>query len=1299
LRILLVDDSDLVRRGIRTILADQSQYVICDEAEDAEQGIAKAKEKHPDLVLLDVSLPRGSGIEAARSIRREVPEIKVLLISQTDGAVLREQAAQARADGYVRKHYLAQDLIPALEKLSSAGVSDAAVKAPTVWLQGGGDMGDLIRKKDWSNTPLGPVESWSPTLRVIVQLLLANRFPQLLWWGPEFYCLYNDAYIPILGSKHPWALGRPNSEVWHEIWDTLRPLIETPFHGGPATWMEDIPLELKRRGFVEETHFTIAYSAVPDEKAEGGIGGVLATVHEITEKVIGERRVRMLRDLGVRSAEPKSNEEACRIAEEEIARYAKDVPFALLYLLNEKRDTGQLVCSPGMTPGSSSDVKEIRIESGDHVWPVGEALRNDKIVVVQGLQERLRDVPKGPWLDPPSAAAIVPIRSNLAHQPVGFMIAGLSSRVEFDEKYNDFLELLSSQVATMIANARAYEEERKRTEALAEIDRAKTAFFSNVSHEFRTPLTLLLGPLQDLLSGDQGQLSEAVTDQLHMMNRNGARLLRLVNTLLEFSRIEAGRVEAVYQATDLEAFTSELASTFESATEQAGLKLVVKCGGVGEPVYVDRHMWEKIVLNLISNAFKFTFDGEIVVTVQRVGNEAELRVRDTGVGIPAEEIPRLFERFHRVPNTRSRTYEGSGIGLALVNGLVKLHGGSMSVESTVDQGSTFIVRIPLGQEHLSGNVKHAAETTSTVAGATPFVNEALGWLPDGKKQADAPIDEGVPMAITTSDTERQELPSILIADDNADMRQYLSRLLSDRYQIEAVADGQAAWEAMQRRRPALILSDVMMPRMNGLELLERVRADSQLKDIPIILLSARAGEESRIEGLSSGTDDYLVKPFSARELMARVEAHIKISRVRQQAQIEQSRLAKEYESLFNQAPIGILLIDSEFRVRQINPAAMPEFRNIPNPIGRNYHEVLRSMLAEDSAREIVEIFRRTLETGVPYATFERPSQRIDRKEMGYYDWRVDRIALPEGGYGVVCYFRDSSLHVKARLAVAESQERYRQLTETLEDQVKARTQEVERRNAEIEKQAGQLQELSSRLLKIQDDERRRVARELHDSAGQTLTALGMNLAVIAAELKTGSPNLARHVAESEDLIQHLHQEIRTTSYLLHPPLLDESGLYSALEWYVQGVMQRSELEITLEITREFGRLPRDMELMIFRLVQESINNIHRHAGSKTASIRCMRSAQDVLLVVQDQGKGISKERLAEIPGRAAGVGIVGMRERLRQYGGELRLESDSSGTRVSMRIPLKSEEPTRQNEIRETAASSPATVSNLPRSA
>ncbi|MFY9841100.1 MAG: hypothetical protein WAK55_32440 [Xanthobacteraceae bacterium] len=194
-------------------------------------------------------------------------------------------------------------------------------------------MSELIYAFDWSKTGIGPVEAWSPALRMMVRFLLANRFPLLLWWGPDYVSIYNDAYRPILGTKHPWSLGQPLSECWKEIWHILRPLVDTPFHGGASTWNDDLLLEINRHGFVEETHFTIAYSPVPDESTPTGIGGVLATVHEITDKVVSERRVGALRDLGAATIETKATaEEACRFAASTLARHEREVPFALLYL-------------------------------------------------------------------------------------------------------------------------------------------------------------------------------------------------------------------------------------------------------------------------------------------------------------------------------------------------------------------------------------------------------------------------------------------------------------------------------------------------------------------------------------------------------------------------------------------------------------------------------------------------------------------------------------------------------------------------------------------------------------------------------------------------------------------------------------------------------------------------------------------------------------------------------------------------------------------------------------------------------
>ncbi|HEY6984070.1 GAF domain-containing sensor histidine kinase, partial [Reyranella sp.] len=654
----------------------------------------------------------------------------------------------------------------------------------TDFLAGGGEMGALIRARDWSRTPLGPVEGWSLSLRMMVGFLLANRFPLLLWWGPDYISIYNDPYRPVLGAKHPSALGQPVRECWSEIWDVLQPLIDTPFRGGAATWMEDLPLEINRHGFVEETHFTVAYSPVPDDTAPNGIGGVLATVHEITEKVVGERRIAALRDLGARTGEARTAEQACAIAAEALARHPRDVPFALVYLLDDAGSEARLAATVGVATGDPVAPQVIgldpdRTQAGP--WPFTEVLRGGQAVTIDDLARRFEKVPAGPWSDPPSSAVVVPIRSNVAHRLAGFLVAGASPRLRLDEQYLSFFDLAAAQVATAVATARALEQERRRAEALAEIDRAKTMFFSNVSHEFRTPLTLMLGPLEDALAG--GDLPVIERLRLELAHRNSLRLLKLVNSLLDFSRLEAGRAQASYEPVDLAVLTDELASNFRSACERARLALAVDCSPLGRPVHVDRDMWEKIVLNLLSNAFKFTFEGEIVVRLRGVDGHAVLTVRDTGVGIVADELPRLFERFHRIEGQRSRTYEGSGIGLALVHELVKLHGGTIGVESEEGRGTTFTVALPFGTAHLPADRLGAGRGLApTSVRAAAYVEEALRWL--GDEQAAAPDGTGV--IEQPAGEARAALPGmpagmlpdgarILLADDNADMRAYVRR--------------------------------------------------------------------------------------------------------------------------------------------------------------------------------------------------------------------------------------------------------------------------------------------------------------------------------------------------------------------------------------------------------------------------------------------------------------------------------------------------------------------------------------------
>ncbi|MET0424432.1 MAG: SpoIIE family protein phosphatase, partial [Actinoplanes sp.] len=346
--------------------------------------------------------------------------------------------------------------------------------------------------------------------------------------------------------------------------------------------------------------------------------------------------------------------------------------------------------------------------------------------------------------------------------------------------------------------------------------------------------------------------------------------------------------------------TADLASVFRSAVDRAGLTFEVSCPPLPEPVYLDRSMWEKVVLNLLSNALKFTFDGGIRVSLSAGDGHAVLTVADTGIGVAAAEMPRLFERFHRIENARSRSNEGSGIGLALVQELVGLHGGTITADSTPGQGTTFTVRVPFGLAHLPAEAVRPAESVGEVAAADPFVQEALRWLPDH-----TPAE----VAGTAGGGAR-----VLVADDNADMRDYLSRLLrSAGYTVSEVGDGQDALDAARGAAPDLIVSDVMMPRLDGLQLVQALRADPRTASVPVLLLSARAGQESSIEGLQAGADDYLVKPFSAAELLARVRANLELARLRSHHARWRSALVESLQEAF-------FICDENGAVIEINAA-------------------------------------------------------------------------------------------------------------------------------------------------------------------------------------------------------------------------------------------------------------------------------------------------------------------------------------------------------------------------------------------
>ncbi|CAO1295003.1 unnamed protein product [Diamesa hyperborea] len=758
------------------------------------------------------------------------------------------------------------------------------------WLKGNDEIIKIIQSVDWKKTGIGPIKFWPQNFKSVLNLCLEALYPIGIYWGPEFVLFYNESWRPIAGNKHPQSFGQKGAEVWFEIWDVIGPMFRNVFETGEVVLKTDQLLPLERFGYVEECYFNFNLS--PIRTATGKVEGIFNVAIETTYRVLNERRTQFLQKLGAQTSATKSASETCTIAAKLISENPIDIPFSLLYMIDEE-DKIIFTASTGIIAPHPLIPENILLTKLGNIideWHIVSAAQNGKAQIISDTSLWSNIMKDKYWPENPKEAWSFPI-PTIGHSGIaGVLIVGVSPRLSFDTNYQTFISLVCANIASAISNARTHEAERRRSEALAEVDRVKTAFFSNVSHEFRTPLTLMLGPIEDLLNNNHEHLSPYQSSQIEIVHRNSLRLLKLVNTLLDFSRIEAKRVEAVYEPIELASFTTDLASSFRSAIEKAGMKFTIDCTPLPELVYVDKDMWEKIVLNLISNAFKYTLEGEIKVTLRATSITADLIVSDTGIGIPEKELPKVFQRFHRVQGAKGRTHEGTGIGLALVQELVKLHGGIVTVKSTLGKGTEFTVNIPLGSKHVPQDRVFDAKkdlSPSTVH-TEAYIEEALRWIQIPTSKETIQHNQVHPQEVLSKEValkfeknnEKIQRKKIVLADDNADMRDYVAKLLDEHFDVTVTANGKEALDAIYELKPDLLLSDVMMPVMDGIELLKELRNDPNYQTIPIILLSARAGEESKTSGIGLGADDYLTKPFSAKELQVRVQTQLNLSEMR-----------------------------------------------------------------------------------------------------------------------------------------------------------------------------------------------------------------------------------------------------------------------------------------------------------------------------------------------------------------------------------------------------------------------------------
>jgi signal transduction histidine kinase len=582
----------------------------------------------------------------------------------------------------------------------------------------GGEMGERIRNFDWSTTPLGDPASWSQSLKTSISICLNSNFPIALYWGKDLTLIYNDAWSPIPGKKHPWALGQPAKKVWPDIWNDIEPQFIKAFNGEPGG-STDALLPMQRHGYIEECYFDFTFTPVHGES--GKIEGIFNAVIETTYRILNESRSNFLNELTFFLTPAKTKEEVFAKLESFFRKNNKQVPFA--FICAERNGQFDLI-------GSTHDAITGSILKKP--FPFDKLTSSEGIIFIDDLGEYLTEIPKGYWPEEPKEAVMIPLVDS-GGKLTEVIVCGINARRRYDEAFEAFFASVSNIISKTLNVLTTLAEERKRAEAFAEIDKAKTLFFSNISHEFRTPITLMLGPLEELLNRAAVHFDNSDRQNLEVTHRNSLRLLKLVNSLLDFSRIESGRHKATYVLTDICTYTKSLASNFRSVIEKAGLQFEVDTDAFIQPLYIDREMWEKIVFNLLSNAFKYTLSGKITISLSVDGDNALLTVEDTGVGIPESELPRMFERFHRVQSNAGRTYEGTGIGLSLIKELVQLHSGTISVESEEGKGSRFKVSIPFGKDHLPLNQVQETDNGLNDIISDAYVEEAvtlLGSNPD-----------------------------------------------------------------------------------------------------------------------------------------------------------------------------------------------------------------------------------------------------------------------------------------------------------------------------------------------------------------------------------------------------------------------------------------------------------------------------------------------------------------------------------------------------------------------------------------
>jgi signal transduction histidine kinase/CheY-like chemotaxis protein len=680
----------------------------------------------------------------------------------------------------------------------------------------GGDAGRSIAAFDWSATTLGPMAAWPFALRQAVALMLRTPFPVHVSWGPDLVLLHNDAFRSVLGSTRSPAIGRGLRDCFASEWESfIAPRLRSPLERGETSWSHDEMLVLDRHGWDEEVHVASAYVPI-GLRSDGGAEGLFAFCLETTDEVVSRRRSDTLigldRVLDVDHADVVA---MCAAAVDHLAT-SIDSPVAVVI------EPGDSVSDVVAVAGAVVDGSEVRAGRSELDAMVSRPGGSMVSLAELGLTPFDRD-------DWPHVADLATVHEVGDHR----LVLGRHPGLWHDDRYSDHNDAIAAKLRVAAARVEFDRRARADHDAHMELDRVRDALLSDVSHELRTPLALISGSTRELRH-DDGLTDDERARLWGLTERNIDRLRRLVESLLAYGRLEAGHLEPQFEPCDLARLTADSCHSFVTEFRRAGIDFDVAIEPLAGQVEVDPDLWETVVLNLLSNAYKFTLAGRVAVRLEPDGeHRVRFTVSDTGVGIAPEHRELLFERFGRVRDQQARTDEGAGIGLALVAAIVDRHGGSIAVDSTPGVGTTMTVVVPTG----GPEQPERAETTSP------------------REHAADALDRPV----VVDRTKR-----LLVVDDSDDLLSLLELVLSRHWVVHTASNGEHALDVLEGVTPDLVITDHQMPIVDGPALVRTLRERADTVDVPIILLTGRADADPAVHEL---IDAVVRKPFTTHDLV------------------------------------------------------------------------------------------------------------------------------------------------------------------------------------------------------------------------------------------------------------------------------------------------------------------------------------------------------------------------------------------------------------------------------------------------